>query len=178
MLTYGLKPVPYKASEVLEWDELLEAVGGAGGPEEGFPDGEGVGDGWWDEGGEGLPEVDVLGAVVGATGEEETVAAAGEVAEVVGVGDGDPLGGILDEGEDEGGGGADAGAVGELEVPKVVEGGGEELAGGGEEVEVEEGVAEGVGGGEFLGEVAVGGDLVAEGGFAEAGAEGVEGAGA
>ncbi len=97
-------------------------MGGAGDPDEGFADGEGIGEGWGDDGGEGFPEVDVLGAVVGATGEEEAVAAAREVAEVVGVGDGDPLGGVFDEGDDEGGGGAEAGAVGEFEVPELVKG--------------------------------------------------------
>ncbi len=58
-----------------------------------------------------------------------------------------------------GDGGAHAGTVLEFVVPEALEAGGEELAGAGEEVEVEEGVAEGVGGGELVGEEAGGIDL-------------------
>ena len=69
-----------------------------------------------------------------------------------------------------------AGAVLEFVVPDALEAGGEEEADGGEHVEVEEGVAVWIVGGEFVGEGSVGYDLGAEGGGFVLVAEGGEGA--
>ncbi len=74
-----------------------------------------------------------------------------------------------------GDGDVEAGAVLELVGPERFKAGGEQVAGGGEEVEVEEGVAVGGGRGEFVGKGAVGEDLGAEGDGFEVVAEICEG---
>ena len=101
----------------------LEAVGGAFGPEERLANGEGVGK----VGGNRLcvelaPEVDVLGAVVGATGEEQRGARAGKLSEVIGVGHVAPLLRVQDEGVEVRGDNAHARAVLEVVVPEEIEG--------------------------------------------------------
>jgi len=149
-----------------------------GDPEEGLAEGIGAADlggGGVGDGRERLPLFGVLGVAIGAAGEEEAGAATGQVGEVGGVGGVGPGGAVGDEGGVEGDGGAEAGAVLELVVPDALEAGGEEVAGGAEEVEIKEGVAVGVGGGDLLGELAGGVELGAEGDGAEAVAEGVEG---
>ena len=153
---------------------------GASDPEEGLADGKGAengGVGW--VGVEGAPEGGVVGAEVGAGGEEEGGAAAGEVVEEVGVCAVGPGVAAFDEGDVARHGDVEAGAILQLVLPECFKAGGEEIAGGGEEVEVEEGVAVGVGGGELVGESAFAGDLGAESdGFelvAEAGEGGVVG---
>jgi len=150
---------------------------GVGDPEKGLAEGIGAADlggcGVRD-GREGLPLFGVLGVAVGAAGEEEADAAAGEVGEVGGIGGVGPGGSVGDEWGVEGDGGSHARAVLELVVPDALEAGGEEIAGGAEEVEVEEGVAVRVGGGDLVGEFAGGVELGAEGDGAEAMAEEVE----
>jgi hypothetical protein len=117
----------------------LEAVQGACGPEQGLADGEAG----CDFGGDGIavefaPEFYVFRAVVGAAGEEQRGAGAGEIEEVVGVGDEGPFAGIVDQGIEIGRDGAYTDAVDQLEVPERIEGRGEELAGAGEQIVVEE----------------------------------------
>jgi hypothetical protein len=79
-----------------------------------------------------------------------------------------------DEGEVARDGDAHAGAVLEFVIPDALEAGGEEIAGGGEHVEVEEREAVRVGGGEFAGEGTLGRDLSAESCGSELVAEGGE----
>ena len=122
----------------------------------------------------GAPEVDILGAIEGAAGEEQRGAAAGEIAEGLWVGDLRPFGAVVDGGVEERGDRAHARAVFKLEEPEVVELRGEKLAGGGKEIEVEERVAVGECGRDFVREDAERVNLVAQGGTAEAVAAGVE----
>jgi hypothetical protein len=93
---------------------------------------------------------------------------------VLRVRDAGPAAAIREDGEECGGDGAQAGAVDEFVVPEVVEGRVEQLAGAGEQIEVEECVAQRIGRGEFLRKGAVGVDLVAQGGRAQAVAAVVE----
>lgn len=77
-----------------------------------------------------------------------------------------PRSAILDEGEVAGDDDAHAGAVLEFVVPDALEWGGEQKTDGGEHIQIEEGVAVRVWGGELAWEDAVGDDLGAdEGGF-------------
>ena len=91
--------------------------------------------------------------------EEEADLADGQLVEVlyvVGVGPGSL---VADEGDHEGDGFAEAATVAVFRRYRDFGGGRQDLAGGGEHVEVEEGVAVGFGAREFEGEAAVGRDL-------------------
>lgn len=154
----------------------MSSRAGAGDPENGLADGEAAEDGgvFW-VGVEGAPEGGVLGPTVGASGEEQGGAAARKIVEEAGVGGVGPGAAILDKDGVTGDGDAEAGTVLKLDSPKAFEASGEEVAGGAEEIEVEEGVAVAVGAGELVGEGAVAEELGAEGDGLEVMAEVGEG---
>jgi hypothetical protein len=102
--------------------------------------------------------------------------AEGQGGEEGGVGFVGPCSAMEDEGEVTGDGDAHARAVLEFVLPDAFETGGEQVADGGEHVEIEEREAIGCGGGQFAGESAFAGDLGAEGGGSELVTESGEGA--
>ena len=102
--------------------------------------------------------------------------AEGQGGEKGGVGFVGPCPAMEDEGEVAGDGDAHARAVLEFVLPDAFETGGEQVADGGEHVEIEEREAIGCGGGQFAGESAFAGDLGAEGGGSELVTESGEGA--
>src|SRR5216683_2344063 len=111
-------------------------------PEQGLANREGTLE-LWDRGigWQRLPEIGVLRSAVGAGGEEQTGWANGQIGEVGGVGFVGPCSAIEDEGKVTSDGGAHAGAVLQLVVPRALESSGEQVADGGEHVQVEEGEA-------------------------------------
>ncbi len=114
----------------------------AGSPEKGLADGKEAKESRVGRlsGCEGAPGGGVVGAPVGAGGEEEGGATAGELLEERAIGGEGPGVAVGDVRCVAGDGGAEAGAVLEFVVPDGLEAGGKEVGGPGEEIEVEEGV--------------------------------------
>jgi len=114
-----------------------------------------------------LPKIGVLRSAVRACCKEQDWAAQGKVVEVGGIGPVGPRATAGDEGEVLGYGDTHARTVLKFVVPHSLEAGGEEIAGDGEEVKVEQRIPIGTRGGEFASEGSFVRDLGTDGGCLE-----------